>query len=67
MSHLAQVLVWLTEALRTVHAVLDAASVDGVVVLVVQEQRCYHDHICTVGHRVSEVTQLTVVTGHDCF
>ena len=28
---------WLTEPLWTVHAVLDAAAVDGVVVLVVQQ------------------------------
>lgn len=35
-SHLPQVFLRLTEPLRAVHAVLDAASVDGVVVLVVQ-------------------------------
>jgi len=44
------VFVWLTEALRTIHAVLNAAAVNGVVVLVVQQQRSHHDHICTVGH-----------------
>lgn len=57
----------LAEALWAVHAVLDAAPVDGVVVLVVQQQRRYHDHVCAVRHRVAEVAQLTVVTGHDCF
>lgn len=36
-SHLSQVFVWLTEPLRTIDAVLNAASVYGVVVLVVQE------------------------------
>lgn len=57
----------LAEALWAVHAVLDAAAVDGVVVLVVQQQWGYHNHICTVRHRVAEVAQLTVVTGHNCF
>lgn len=57
----------LAEALRAVHAVLDAAAVDGVVVLVVQQQRGDHDHVRAVRHRVAEVAQLTVVTGHDCF
>lgn len=57
----------LAEALWAVHAVLDAAPVDGVVVLVVQQQRRYHDHVCAVCHRVAEVAQLTVVTGHNCF
>lgn len=33
---LPQVFVWLTEPLGAVHAVLNAAPVDGVVVLVVQ-------------------------------
>lgn len=60
-------LLGLAEALRAVHAVLDAAAVDGVVVLVVQQQRRYHDHVGAVCHRVAEVAQLTVVTGHDCF
>lgn len=57
----------LTEPLRTIHAVLDAAPVDGVVVLVVQQQRRHHDHVGAVGHRVTEVAQLTVVTGDDRF
>lgn len=35
-SHLPQVFLRLTEPLWAVHAVLDAAAVDGVVVLVVQ-------------------------------
>lgn len=55
----------LAEPLWTIHAVLNATSVDGVVVLVVQEQRRHHDHVGTVGHRVPEITQLTVVAGHD--
>lgn len=57
----------LAEALWAVHAVLDAAPVDGVVVLVVQKQWRHHNHVCAVRHRVAEVAQLTVVTGHDCF
>lgn len=57
----------LAEALWAVHAVLDAAAMDGVVVLVVQQQRRYHDHVCAVRHRVAEVAQLTVITGHNCF
>lgn len=60
-------LLWLAEALRAVHAVLDAAPVDGVVVLVVQQQRCHHNHVRAVRHRVAEVAQLAVVTGHHCF
>lgn len=67
LSYLPQVFLWLAEALRTVRAVLDAAAVDGVVLLVVQQQRRHHDHIRTVRHRVTEITQLTVITGHDCF
>lgn len=57
----------LAEALRAVHAVLDAAAVDGVVVLVVQQQRRHHDHVRAVRHGVAEVAQLAVVTGHHCF
>lgn len=57
----------LAEALWAVHAVLDAAPVDGVVVLVVQQQRRYHNHVGTVRHGVAEVAQLAVVTGHHCF
>lgn len=56
----------LTEPLWTIHAVLNAAAVDGVVVLVVQQQRRYYNHISTVGHRVPEITQLTVVTRDHC-
>lgn len=66
-SHLPEVLLRLAEALRAVHAVLDAAAVDGVVVLVVQQQRRHHDHVGAVRHRVAEVAQLAVVAGHDCF
>lgn len=57
----------LTEPLWTVHAVLDATSVDGVVVLVVQQQWRHDDHIGAVGHRVPEIAQLAVVAGHDRF
>ena len=57
----------LTEPLWTVHAVLDATSVDGVVVLVVQQQRRHDDHVGAVGHRVPEIAQLAVVAGHDRF
>lgn len=53
----------LTEALRTIHAVLDAAPVDGVVVLVMQQQGSNHDHVGGVRHGVAEVAQLAVVAG----
>jgi len=57
------VLVGLAEALRAVEAVLDAAAVDAVAVLVVQEQRRHHDHVRAVRHGVAEVAQLAVVAG----
>lgn len=57
---------WLAEPLRTVGTVLNAAAVDGVAVLVVQQQRSHDDHIRTVRHGVTEITQLTVIAGHDC-
>lgn len=57
----------LAEPLGTIHAVLNATAVDGVVVLVVQQQRSNDDHVRTVGHRVTEITQLTVIAGHDSF
>lgn len=67
LSYLPQVFLWLAEALRTVRAVLNAAAMDGVVVLVVQQQRSHNDHIRTVRHRVTKITQLAVIAGHNCF
>lgn len=66
-AHLSQVFLGLAEPLRTIHAVLNATAVDGVVVLVVQQQRSNDDHVRTVGHRVTEIAQLTVIAGHDSF
>lgn len=63
-SHLPEVLMWLTVALRTIHAMLNAATMNGVVVLVVQQQGSNHYHVSIVGHGVTEIAKLTVVTGH---